>query len=70
MTDPVFGPRAQIEIANQINIFSRGFTPYSLVNWMPDWCAARSTLEWIGLVYARFNEPRISELHEAFARSN
>ena len=51
MSDPHFGPRAQIEIANQAEIFRLADIAIAWFNWIPHWSGLRSAVEWLVLLY-------------------
>ena len=51
MSDPLFGPRAQIEIANQAEIFRLADIAIAWFNWIPHWSGLRSAVEWLVLLY-------------------
>lgn len=59
MSHPDLGPRAQIEIANQANIFRRASRVIAWFKWVPEWSGLRSTIEWLALVYANDHEPGV-----------
>lgn len=70
MSHPDLGPRAQIEIANQANIFRRASLAIAWFNWVPEWSGFRSTIEWLALVYANDDEPGVLDLGEQLVESN
>ena len=69
MSDPRFGPRAQIEIANQAEIFRLADIAIAWFNWIPHWSGLRSAVEWLVLLYASCGNTSTSRSDAAFEKA-
>ena len=68
-SDPLFGPRAQIEIANQAEIFRLADIAIAWFNWRPRWSGLRSAVERLVLLYASCDNTSTYQSDAAFEKA-
>ncbi|MCJ1387455.1 hypothetical protein MMC18_000298 [Xylographa bjoerkii] len=66
MSDPIFGPRARIEIANQAAIFRSASFAIAWLNVVPQWSGLLNAVEWLAAVYVGCNKADSFDLEEPF----
>ena len=69
MSDPVFGARAQIEIANQAEIFRLADIAIAWFNWVPHWSGLQSAVEWLVHLYASRDKTSTYRSDAAFEKA-